>query len=295
MLCPCVYYGRVDAETLRLLERFDLLVLSPVIDPAIVGRLSRSRVTLGYVSVATVGGWEPWARLVPRSIVVGENREWGELIVDACSGAWRRVFTEALRFIASRGFKGFMLDNLDIVDRYPRMKSCIAGLVEHARRLYPHAKIMVNRGFTILDDIARFIDYLLFEDFPSYYDPARREYRVYTGRDLAWLVSMLRRAERLSEIHGFDIILLAYGDPRDEKLVSRICSIIDEYDGGHPVYLGPWNLQSVGVCNPCRAAGGDTRSSGGGEKVGESWLLWAALGAAIGAAALYAARRRRPA
>ncbi len=302
MLCPCIYYGPVDRETLKRLEGFDLLVLAPTLDPSIVSRLSRGRTTLGYISIATIGGWEPWAGLVPRSIVVGENREWGELIVDACSPEWRRVFTWALRWVSSRGYTGFMLDNLDVADEYPRMKRCIAGLVALARRLYPRAKIMVNRGFSLLDETAPLIDYLLFEDFPSYYDASRREYRVYTGRDLAWLVSTLKRAETLSHRYGFEIILLAYGDPSDARLVSRICGIVEEYDGGHPLYLAPWSLQSIGVCNPCGRRTSSTRRGGGAAAAEKgargAWLpVWLAAALALGAAgaayAVYESRRRR--
>ena len=252
--------------------------------------------------MATVGGWEPWARLVPRSIIIGENRAWGELIVDACSPEWRRVFAEALHWVSSRGFRGFMLDNLDVVDVYPRMKHCIADLVGLARRLYPRAPIMVNRGFSILERISHLIDYLLFEDFPSYYDASRREYRVYTGRDLAWLVSMLRRSEALAAHNGFEIILLAYGEPSDRRLVEKICRVIEEYNGGHPVYLAPWNLQSIGVCNPCRSTTRGTPrspspSTPSGERGGRpaagslAWLAGVAVGA--GLAAFYAARRGR--
>ena len=68
-----------------------------------------------------------------------------------------------------RSLRGSFLDNLDIVDNYPFMKNCVIKLIRDIRRKYPGI-IVVNRGFTIVEDIAPYVDAVLFEDFGTYYD-----------------------------------------------------------------------------------------------------------------------------
>ncbi|AEM39612.1 TM1410 hypothetical-related protein [Pyrolobus fumarii 1A] len=251
--CPCIYYGHLDQTIVEQMAHCDLIVLSPLANPTLVSELSQDRIVLGYVSIATVGGWEPWASRVTPDLVVGVNPTWNERIVDACSEEWRQILLDAVKWVLDRGFNGVFLDNLDVVDRYPWMKECIASLVKEVRREYPNAIIMVNRGFSILRDIAPFIDYLLVESFPSYYDFQAKTYRIHCFDDLEWIVSKLREAEKLSMEYGFRIVILAYGEPRNSSLVKRICNILDKYARGIPVYLATWDLQQLGVCDPCAA------------------------------------------
>ena len=300
--CICFYYGDVDPAILGWLETCDYAVLPPTLSENVLEELRGAGVeTLGYVSIATIGGWEPWAKLVPRDAVIGRNPAWGEAIIDACSSAWRHAYTWALGYIASKGYTGYFLDNLDVVDRYPRMKRCVTDLVALTRRLHPRAVIAVNRCFAILEEIAPYIDILVYESFPTYYDPSTRSYRAWRGQDLEWCLEMLEKALSLSKRYGFTILLLAYA-PRGRE--GEVCRLLEKLRVPPlPLYVAPDELREPGVCNPCRPAENTTTlrytttpaaSPAAEHRAAPSWLLVAG-GVAAGLAAwlgLRASKRR---
>ena len=67
-----VYYGDSRVEELRM---FDLAILSPLLEEEIVELNNYGVITIGYVSLTTVGGWEPWAKNVSDDLVVGSYVE----------------------------------------------------------------------------------------------------------------------------------------------------------------------------------------------------------------------------
>lgn len=254
----CIYYGNIDNHILSWLRGCRLAVLPPTLDSSVLHALREAgTVPLAYISVTTVGGWEPWARLVNSSILVGgEETKWGEKVVNPCSAAWRRILLDAVNRLLDRGYRGIFLDNLDMVDRYPWMKPCVASLVAEVKTRHPGAVVMVNRGFSILDRVAGSIDYLLFEDFATYYDPATRRYHVFTASDLEWEKKTLSKAVKLGKEKGFTVLLLAYAPPGDQKLLSRICREWRSWGHGLPLYVAPGLLDKPGLCNPCTPTGG---------------------------------------
>jgi len=123
-----VYYGDDRVEELRM---FDLAILSTLLEEEIVELNNYGVITIGYVSLTTVGGWEPWTKNVSDDMVVGSYVKWGEKIVNACDCRWEEILLDqAIPYILGKGFKGVFLDNLDMVDNYPFMKNCVKKSLE---------------------------------------------------------------------------------------------------------------------------------------------------------------------
>ena len=250
--CAAIYYAEVSPGLVDRLSRFRIVVLSPLAPESIVKEIRQGgSLVLGYISIASIGGWEPWARNVSSDLVIGENRFWGERIINVCKPGWRSVIASATRYIASEGFSGFFLDNLDIVDEYPWMKPCIIRIIKDIRSWYPGLKIMVNRGFTLLPDIARYIDYVLFEDLVTYYDTATHRYRFFTGEDLDWINKTIGVIHGLGERYGIRLYLLAYAPPDNASFLNRLCKLRAKIDPRDPLYVATWRLDTLGLCNPC--------------------------------------------
>lgn len=169
-----VYYGQMNSSVYSKLNSFDVIILSPpTVDETYVSKLSRNHTVVGYVSLATIGGWEPWAKDVSENLIIGKDSNWDERVVDFSSPEWRRVILDrAVPYILSRGgFNGVFLDNLDYVDQYPDKKEGMVDLVRAIRERYPNITIIANRGgFSIASGIAPYVDHVLFEDFVTYYD-----------------------------------------------------------------------------------------------------------------------------
>ncbi|MEB3774294.1 MAG: cellulase family glycosylhydrolase [Desulfurococcales archaeon] len=228
----------------------DYLILSPLVDPSNVSRGVGE--VLGYISITTIGGWEPWASNVTEDLIIGYT-SWGDAVVNASDPRWWSiVLDEAIPYILGKGFTGVFFDNLDQVDAYPEITDGVIGLIQEVRDRYPNLTVIVNRGFTIIEDIAPYIDGVLFEAYGSYYDYSTGEYRPYTGGDLEWINATLQELQNLSEVYGIKVLGLAYGDPATDSwdnITSTVCSLNRPY--GNPVYIATAYLDTIGVVNPC--------------------------------------------
>jgi len=260
-----VYYGQLGEKTAIKLERFDVLILSPTIEPGLISSLSRRHTVVGYLSLATVGGWEPWAGSVPKSIIIGKNPNWNEEVVDFASPTWKEVvLNKAIPYILSRGFSGVFLDNVDYVEMYPEKRTAMIDLIKTIRERYPGMVIIVNRGFSIKREIAPYVDYVLFEDFITYYNFSTRRYEVFSGKELGWELKQLEELQKLN----IPVFVLSYANLSDGRQVEEFGEIICSYARGYnvsAVYLTGINLREVGVdpCQNSQPEGGKSGGSGG--------------------------------
>ncbi len=234
----------------------DILILSPLEDE--LYRVEKGVETLlGYVSITTIGGWEPWAGNVTDDMIIGYT-SWGDAVVNASDPRWRDIIlNEAIPYLEYRGFTGVMFDNLDQVDLYPGIKDGVTSIIAEVENAYPDLIIAVNRGFSVLGQIADHIDILLFEAYGSYYDFQDGSYKAYAGQDLEWINQTLQYVMNLSEVYGFSVLGLAYGDPEAnawEDILATVCSLNKPY--GNPVYIADVYLQGIGVINPCGGENG---------------------------------------
>ncbi len=246
-----VYYGTLDEDVIKKIPRTTLIILSPLEDPAKIAE--KTNMTIGYLSITTIGGWEPWAKNVTKDMIIGEYKEWGEPIINVSDPRWHDIILEtAIPYILEKGFDGIMLDNLDQVEIYPEIREALIQLIMEIREEYPNLIIIVNRGFNITSEISGYIDGLLFEDYGSYYDMNKHEYKPYTNGDLQYINLTLKKIEKIAQEKGFYILGLAYGEPDDpswQTILSTICMLDKPY--GNPIYIGDAYLQKIGIVNPC--------------------------------------------
>jgi len=265
-----VYYGGIGPSEYSRMDDFDVIILSPTVDDNYVSRLSSGHRVLGYISLATIGGWEPWAKDVPKALIIGRNDNWNEKVVDFSSPEWKRIILdEAIPYILSRGFNGIFLDNLDYVELYPDKKEAMVDLVRAIRRRYPGVTIAVNRGFSIIEEVAPYVDYVLFEDFVTHYNFSSGRYEVFDEDDLRWEFNQIERLESL----GVPVLALSYANLSDESQAREfsklVCKYAEEYNVSG-VYLTDLSLQRMGL-NPCAQkmpgeAAGETPSRTSGKE-----------------------------
>lgn len=267
-----VYYGQVGPSELSELNQFNILILSPTVDAKYVSSLSLNHTVVGYLSLATLGGWEPWAKEVPEDLTVGKNEEWNERVIDFSSPKWRDlVLNKAIPYILSKGFDGVFLDNIDYVDLYPEKKDAMVEMIRAIREHYPGIIIIVNRGFSIKKEIAPYVDYVLFEDFVSYYDFSTEKYEIFGKNDLEW---EFKQVKELQALH-VPVLALSYADLDNETQVREfgriICSYAERYNISE-VYLADVSLQRIGI-DPCaetkESTGKNERSTTPGEEKGK--------------------------
>jgi uncharacterized protein (TIGR01370 family) len=220
-----VYYG---AGRLDDLARFDLAIIDPAtLTPDEVRDLeSRGTLVIGYLSVGEIDGNDPWLAdgTVPRSWILGRNKNWGSLFVDANQAGWRDLMTQQAGQLVDYGFQGIFLDTVDTaIDVAPETEPGMIQLIRGLRTTYPDALLVQNRGFDIAEQVAPSIDAVMFEDLSTSYDFTHAEYiRVDNSGE----------ARRMVDLHdrtGLLILALDYADPSDRVTVARAVRIARSY------------------------------------------------------------------
>lgn len=98
------------------------------------------------------------------------NTNWNSYFVDAGNPIWQEIIVERARNILAMGADGLFLDTIDSVDID---MSTAAGMVSLVKRLndeFPDAKLVANRGFSVLEYISKYIDGMMFESFNTTWD-----------------------------------------------------------------------------------------------------------------------------
>ena len=220
-----VYYG---AGRLDDLAGYDLAIIDPAtLTPDEVAELeNRGTLVVGYLSVGEIDGNDPWLAdgTVPRSWILGRNRNWGSLFVDAGQQGWRDLMTQEAGKLLDYGFDGVFLDTVDTaIDVAPGSEPGMIALIEGLRSAYPDALLVQNRGFDIAGTVADSIDAVMFEDLSTSYDFGELTYlRVDNSREAQDMVTLHERT-------GLPILSLDYADPSDPATAARAVRIAQGY------------------------------------------------------------------
>ena len=169
----CCYYG---PERANALSHFDAAILHlPAQTPANVKALSQlGVVTIGYLSVGEdetlrvgngqgPGGKASWYFDRKNTGKPEENGIWGSYFANAADPNWRADRVAQAKHLCGTGngsdggdcnFDGIFLDTIETVDAYPESRDGMIKLVGELRAALPDKVIVINRGFSLLDEAA---------------------------------------------------------------------------------------------------------------------------------------------
>ncbi len=133
-------------------------------------------------------------------------------------------FKKSLPYILNKGFSGIFIDTLDNPialsrydedkEKYPNMENGAINLIKTIRRNYPKIKIMVNRAFEIIPEIAPYIDYVLAESVYSGYDFELKKPKVLSENERENYTKMLKKFK--DDFPHLKIMTLDYSDDKEE-------------------------------------------------------------------------------
>ena len=224
-----VYYS--DREPAAAFARFRLLVFDSDRHPPLASLAGADKTLLGYISLAEIAESRDYFQSVKaEGILLGEHSVWKHShYVDIRDERWRsRVLNQLIPAILNQGFNGVFLDNLDdppaLEDANPvkhrGMQKAAVELVRSIRQNFPDARIMVNRGYRLLDEVADSVDMVLGESVFTDYDFQSGTYRVRTPQAYREQVRILETARERHPALG--VFTLDYWNPRDEQGIARI-------------------------------------------------------------------------
>lgn len=220
-----------DAASPRELAGFDLLVLDPDRHPPLAPLTDRGQLLLAYVSLTEVGAHRDFFPSLERAGALLEaHPTWTDArFIDIRHPQWAVLLLEHIvPQVLAAGFDGLFLDTLDDAEfletreptRLAGTKQGAIALVRTLRRHYPTIRLMVNRGYAVLPEIARDVDFVLGESVQGSFDPDTKAYRRPDETDVAWQVGKLLDAARRNP--RLRILTLDYWSPDDEAGIRDI-------------------------------------------------------------------------
>lgn len=271
-------YEDYTKRDLEELERFDVVAIEPYSLPnrEFVGRLKEAGAqTLAYVSIGEADNerrywtdWKPGERtpdnpeigrttVTPKDpMFIGPDPGWeGSYFVDAGNAEWRDILlNQEIPYILWLGggrFDGLMLDLVDVVDEYEgkpgeqRMRADMVDLIKSIHEKYPDLKLVPNRGFGILPEMAPYIDAFKFEEMNGAYGTVKGEphYHEYylkvnekgerkNSEELALLAKVLKQ-------HPMSVLVLDHvrTEPPDEKSARRCFDLAVQFGKKHHIEI----------------------------------------------------------
>ena len=207
------------------LSAFDWVVLEPGHHGDIAARAKAAPSTrfMAYLSVGEVHRDHPLNASVPAAWLIGRNAAWNSAVVDQRVPEWPAWFVEnVVRPQWERGYRGFFLDTLDsyqLVAKTPEERAAQeAGLVRVVQALkaaFPQAKLIFNRGFEILPQLAQDADMVAAESLYRGWDQKNRRYQAVPEADRAWLLGQL---ELVRTRHQRPVLAIDYVAPQERAL-----------------------------------------------------------------------------
>lgn len=224
-----VYYS--DKLPASAFADYNPLVLDSTYYPPLQGLQQSGKTILGYLSLGEVERRNPYFRILKQNnMLIKENRNWkGSFYIDMRNPLWEKMVIEVLiPDILKKGFNGIFFDTLDNPielersnpRKYAGMTDATIRLVKSIRAHYPAVKLMINRAYPILPDVAYDVDMVLGESVLGEYDFDSKEYvRVKPAlyrQQVQWLQEVKRKNPNLK------IYTLDYANPKNRKFISKI-------------------------------------------------------------------------
>jgi uncharacterized protein (TIGR01370 family) len=224
-----VDYGAATDPVLA--RQYEMLVLEPHHQRPIAPLRGEGATLLGYVSLGEVEKRRPYfAGLDAAGALGAANPDWPDARrADLRHPAWTAaVLDRIVPQILNLGYDGIFIDTMDNAEAMERqdplgakdMVAAGARLIAAIRARFPAIRIMLNRGYALLDRVAPSIDYVLGESMASRWNFSTKRYDLLSDSDWAWQADRLRAAKAINP--AMVVTTLDYWDMADTRQVAAL-------------------------------------------------------------------------
>lgn len=249
------YYGA--QPPLADLQAFDIAVVEPdfVPDPRRHARSAAdgAHELYAYVSLGEVHPTRSYYARLPAGSLRGSNAAWGSRVIDQAAPGWQAFFLDTIIApLWQRGWRGFFLDTLDSYQLFATtdearaaQQAAMVGILKEFKRRYPDGKLILNRGFELLPQVAPLVGAVAAESLYRGYDAAANAYRPVPQADRDWLGARMREAR---DRYRLPVIAIDYVDPAapGARELARATAERLRADGFIP-WVADGGLVSLGV------------------------------------------------
>ena len=217
------YYA--EKPPLDELQAFDIVVIEPdAVGVRPQSYKSRHSELFAYVSVGEVGPERDFYARIRPEWLLGDNPAWKSKLVDLANPAWRDFFLDqVVEPLWKAGYRGFFLDTLDSYQlvgdkkRHPALEAGLVQIIRSIKQRHPEARLILNRGFEVLDRVQDVAFALAAESLFQDFDPLTGVYGEVSENDRRWLLGKLAEVRKA----GLPVIVIDYVAPENRGLTRR--------------------------------------------------------------------------
>jgi hypothetical protein len=239
-----IYSKNIDDRFINFYDK--VVVEADAIDDIYAIRYPKKMVA--YVSVGEIEPWRKTKTPYDKSWVISKNKTWNSLIGDLRKDEYQEFIFERIASLYKRGYRNFFLDTMDAYhvthkDKvlFEKQQKALISFIHKLHKSYPKSKIIVNRGFELLDEIHNDIDAIIAESLFSRYNHAQKEYLSVPKADREWLLEKFKKAKK----YGLDTISIEYSN-KSTKERLEIAKKVKQL--GVIPYVTDGLLQEQGEC-----------------------------------------------
>lgn len=232
------------------LRAFDVVVVEPqfVPDPNLYA--NQRTALFAYVSLGEVSPDREYLKAVPVAWRLGENKDWGSVVLDQSRPEWPAFFAEhVIKPLWDAGYRGFFVDTLDSYQLYAKtaearaaQEAGMAAAIRALKKRYPQARLIFNRGFEILPQVHDVVFAVAAESLFQGWSAARQKYLPVPANDREWL---LRQLNRVKQEYKLPVLAIDYVTPEQRDLARETAAKIRDL-GFVPWVTNP-ELNMLGV------------------------------------------------
>ncbi len=151
---------------------------------------------------------------IKKEWIATQNKTWKSAVLDIRNKQYRKfIFKYQIKPLLQEGFHNFFFDTLDSYHLYTKTpqerkeaQDALAAFINEFHKRYPQAKLIVNRGFGIIDQIHNSITAVLFESYYKGLKGVKLNYTDVSNKDRKWLDTQLEKIRN----YKIDIIAVDY-------------------------------------------------------------------------------------
>jgi uncharacterized protein (TIGR01370 family) len=223
------YYGK--PMPIELLSNFEQVVVEPDNLENLDLFIAKGVDVFAYLSVGEVNPSRPWFTDIKAHWILGKNPDWGSQVVDLNQREWHDyLINKVMAPLWERGYRGFFLDTLDsyqLISKDPRVRlvqqQALTELIRSMHNRFPGIKLILNRGFELLPEVAKYSVGVAAESLFQSWNPALNQYTEVAKTDNEWL---LQKLTQIQKQYGLQIIVIDYIPPKNRDLARDVADKI---------------------------------------------------------------------
>ncbi len=242
-----VYYG--DNIPYSLIGIHDYIILEPdFINVYTSGFKTYKDNIYAYISINEMLKTRSFSKEIDKSWIIGKNGAWGSLILDIKNPNYQNFLLDrVIGELYKKGIKNFFFDTMDSyklakVSKYDKEKLRL-GLIQFIKKFkqkYPNSKLIINRGFEIIDEVHSHIDAFLFESYYYGINTNNMRYKQISNSDREWLDAVLKKVKN----YNIPIIALDYLPQSEKKRQDQALKALEKK--GFIPYVTTKELTNIG-------------------------------------------------